>query len=75
MRTTKILFLLTVTLMLFSQCQKDKVPCERTIPSWCSIVDLSNEYTPVCGCDGKTYQNPGHVIFTGSVTYIKGMCI
>ncbi len=66
--------LLAITLLIFTQCKNDNEPCEKNIPEWCHRVDLSNENDPVCGCDGKTYQNAGHATCIGGVTYKKGKC-
>ena len=73
MKKTTILILAN-TLMVFTQCKKDEEPCEKNIPEWCNLADLSNEYSPVCGCDGKTYQNAGWATCVGGVSYEKGKC-
>lgn len=66
--------ILGIIILIFTQCKKDKEPCVKNIPEWCNLVDLSSVYDPVCGCDGKTYQNAGHATCVGGVTYTKGKC-
>lgn len=74
MRTSSLL-ILTLTVMLFSQCKKDDAPCEINIPEFCNLVDLSDEYAPVCGCDGETYQNAGWAQCVGGVaSFEDGRC-
>ena len=73
MKKTSIL-ILAIILTVFTQCEKDEEPCEKNIPEWCDLADLSNEYNPVCGCDGKTYQNAGWATCVGGVSYEKGKC-
>ena len=72
----KITFItLTLTVLIFSQCKKDKEPCVINIPDWCHLVDLTDENDPVCGCDGKTYQNASYASCVGGVaSYKKGKC-
>jgi hypothetical protein len=72
MKKRTILFL-AMSLLIFTQCKKDK-SCKKDIPEWCNTVDLSNDYNPVCGCDGITYQNAGHAECIGGVSYTPGAC-
>ncbi len=69
-----VILILGMTILVFTQCKKDKEPCLKKILEWCNLVDLSNEYDLVCGCDGMTYQNAGHATCIGGVTYTKGKC-
>lgn len=75
MKNTLAASLLVATLVLtLTQCAKENEPCEKNVPDWCNLVDLSNAYIPVCGCDDKTYQNAGHATCIGGVTYTEGPC-
>ena len=67
-----LLVLFTVTILV--QCKKDNAFIEHEqIP--CELVDLSEEYNPVCGCYGTTYQNAGYAQCVGGITkYRDGEC-
>ncbi len=67
----KSIVLILCAALTISSCKKS---CEKNIPGGCNLVDLSNEYIPVCGCDEKTYTNAGHAMCVGGVTYTEGEC-
>lgn len=69
--------LLTIVALLaipFSSCKKHRA-CKENDPIDCSVIDLSEKYDPVCGCDGVTYQNEGYAQCVGGISqYRKGAC-
>jgi|GEM_PF-408418 len=70
---SKLTIFSAVLLLTLTQCKKDNCQEHQKIP--CNLIDLSNEYHPVCGCDGKTYQNAGHAQCVGGITkYREGKC-
>lgn len=68
----KKLIILAIIVMTGFACEE---PCETSIPEICDVIDLSNEYNPVCGCDGVTYINSGHAMCIGGISdYVEGEC-
>jgi len=68
----KLQLFFCLTLLFFASCEQE---CETFIPGECILIDLSDEYNPVCGCDGVTYTNAGHAMCVGGITdYVQGEC-
>ena len=70
-----IFLVLAMATLIFTQCKKENETCKNNNAALCNLADLSDEYNPVCGCDGKTYQNGGHAVCIGQVSeYKQGKC-
>lgn len=68
---TLVAFAILISLM---NCSKKK-HCKENTPLNCELLDLSEVYEPVCGCDGVTYQNAGYAQCVGGITkYSEGAC-
>lgn len=61
-------------LLNLSFCSDDNNDCKGEIPDWCTHVDISPEYDPVCGCDGITYHNAGTAECSGVTSFKEGEC-
>jgi hypothetical protein len=65
---------LLIAMTMAAGCATDDT-CDDHETINCDLVDLSDEYIPVCGCDGITYQNAGHAQCVGHITqYVDGVC-
>ncbi len=63
-----ILFAL-ILLLTLTQCNKDN--CKGNSKIYCVCTE---QYDPVCGCDGNTYSNSCMAECEGIENYTKGTC-
>ena len=75
--------LISMALWSLSRCSYDKtINCvQADLQSNCidstridTAAICTEEYDPVCGCDGKTYSNPCVAEHAGVRSYKKGPC-
>ncbi len=68
------LLLIFLALTTLISCKKES-GCIDHEKYACELIDLSDEYDPVCDCNGKTYQNAGYAQCVGGITkYREGKC-
>ena len=53
-----------------NETEQPKTPCVENTMESCVCLEV---YSPVCGCNNKTYTNSCHAECSG-VTYVEGAC-
>ena len=71
MKKTITITFATYVFILIS-CSKNDYPCEAG--EWINGCVHTEEYDPVCGCDGVTYSNSGSAECHGIKDYTDGEC-
>lgn len=68
----KTLLSITLILMLFTACTRQEGCIDKSkICDNCACAEI---YSPVCGCDSKTYENECRAINAGITSFKEGKC-
>ena len=66
-----IILLVILSILIFTQCKKDSNTYVEKINPACMCTE---QYEPVCGCNGITYGNACQAECFGIINYTLGEC-
>ncbi|WP_111393696.1 Kazal-type serine protease inhibitor domain-containing protein [Algoriphagus aquaeductus] len=62
------------SIFIFSHCEKEEPLSNCIDPEKIRSGPCTFDYTPVCGCDGKTYPNACTADLAGLKSWTAGAC-